>query len=236
MIIEENSIQLPQHPAYHTIGLSYLMKEVGTADGRQDDVSRVSIDRIRRQYLAIRAEGCLRPTLEKEESSMCFEDRIAGDDSYVFLSVREKDWTSLPGQACFGFIFDAYSLIDKGAILRTSDLVGKYTDILKELVAEQIGWDSVSTSSAEEVAKFKDEYLRLLDAVRATNETVQGVHEILHLFGQKVREIQQHRSEEHTSELQSHSDLVCRLLLEKKKTTQHNPEFTTARMATRHSA
>src|SRR5260221_824314 len=31
------------------------------------------------------------------------------------------------------------------------------------------------------------------------------------------------RSEEHTSELQSHSDLVCRLLLEKKKT----PIFTT---------
>src|SRR2546428_5328794 len=28
-----------------------------------------------------------------------------------------------------------------------------------------------------------------------------------------------HRSEEHTSELQSRSDLVCRLLLEKKKTT-----------------
>src|SRR5437588_12679660 len=28
---------------------------------------------------------------------------------------------------------------------------------------------------------------------------------------------QQWRSEEHTSELQSHSDLVCRLLLEKKK-------------------
>src|SRR5438034_10771201 len=29
------------------------------------------------------------------------------------------------------------------------------------------------------------------------------------------------RSEEHTSELQSHSDLVCRLLLEKKKTIEH---------------
>src|SRR5437773_4993215 len=28
------------------------------------------------------------------------------------------------------------------------------------------------------------------------------------------------RSEEHTSELQSHHDLVCRLLLEKKKTTK----------------
>src|SRR2546430_13071979 len=29
------------------------------------------------------------------------------------------------------------------------------------------------------------------------------------------------RSEEHTSELQSQSNLVCRLLLEKKKTTKH---------------
>src|SRR5438034_8269246 len=29
------------------------------------------------------------------------------------------------------------------------------------------------------------------------------------------------RSEEHTSELQSHSDLVCRLLLEKKKQTRN---------------
>src|SRR5438034_5219489 len=31
-----------------------------------------------------------------------------------------------------------------------------------------------------------------------------------------------HRSEEHTSELQSHSDLVCRLLLEKKKIRKHS--------------
>src|SRR5260221_6210708 len=30
------------------------------------------------------------------------------------------------------------------------------------------------------------------------------------------------RSEEHTSELQSHSDLVCRLLLEKKKKNKNN--------------
>src|SRR3954466_654710 len=30
------------------------------------------------------------------------------------------------------------------------------------------------------------------------------------------------RSEEHTSELQSHDNLVCRLLLEKKKKTKHH--------------
>src|SRR5438132_1713027 len=33
-----------------------------------------------------------------------------------------------------------------------------------------------------------------------------------------LRSPDERRSEEHTSELQSHSDLVCRLLLEKKKT------------------
>src|SRR5438034_8492389 len=33
----------------------------------------------------------------------------------------------------------------------------------------------------------------------------------------RMNRARRHRSEEHTSELQSHSDLVCRLLLEKKK-------------------
>src|SRR5438034_6196572 len=36
-----------------------------------------------------------------------------------------------------------------------------------------------------------------------------------------LRDGAQLRSEEHTSELQSHSDLVCRLLLEKKKKRQN---------------
>src|SRR5260370_5418295 len=36
---------------------------------------------------------------------------------------------------------------------------------------------------------------------------------------------QQRRSEEHTSELQSHLNLVCRLLLEKKKRTTISTEF-----------
>src|SRR5260221_8707209 len=36
-------------------------------------------------------------------------------------------------------------------------------------------------------------------------------------LGSAISDYQVERSEEHTSELQSHSDLVCRLLLEKKK-------------------
>src|SRR5438034_11380628 len=44
------------------------------------------------------------------------------------------------------------------------------------------------------------------------------------LDGRGLVPLLDHRSEEHTSELQSHSDLVCRLLLEKKKKKkkQHN--------------
>src|SRR5436190_10359468 len=40
---------------------------------------------------------------------------------------------------------------------------------------------------------------------------------------QPLRPEVQPRSEEHTSELQSHSDLVCRLLLEKKKKETDEP-------------
>src|SRR5438034_5418840 len=47
------------------------------------------------------------------------------------------------------------------------------------------------------------------------------------LAGQcRIRSLQ--RSEEHTSELQSHSDLVCRLLLEKKKTSKDARTTTTS--------
>src|SRR5260221_6633915 len=45
-----------------------------------------------------------------------------------------------------------------------------------------------------------------------------------HIIGSK-------RSEEHTSELQSHSDLVCRLLLEKKKRQHGEERELTARSA-----
>src|SRR5260221_9771444 len=48
--------------------------------------------------------------------------------------------------------------------------------------------------------------------INAGNDHDQQRHEIDGFHAQSSR-----RSEEHTSELQSHSDLVCRLLLEKKK-------------------
>src|SRR5438034_7121298 len=43
------------------------------------------------------------------------------------------------------------------------------------------------------------------------------VPELLAKLADALANLKEWRSEEHTSELQSHSDLVCRLLLEKKK-------------------
>src|SRR5687767_15706400 len=66
-------------------------------------------------------------------------------------------------------------------------------------------------------------------------ECVSDVGKTLRLFPQVRYEISGHhveRSEEHTSELQSLAYLVCRLLLEKKKTTITFTLLTSA--ATRH--
>src|SRR5437667_4478704 len=48
--------------------------------------------------------------------------------------------------------------------------------------------------------------------------------------------MRRNRSEEHTSELQSHHDLVCRLLLEKKKNTTKTPAADTAARAEQDTA
>src|SRR3989440_8006737 len=56
-------------------------------------------------------------------------------------------------------------------------------------------------------------------------------HILPHTWGVAPGYCISHRSEEHTSELQSRSDLVCRLLLEKKKKS-YQPGFTVIEMLT----
>src|SRR2546427_8298195 len=56
--------------------------------------------------------------------------------------------------------------------------------------------------------------LAALDAQRERIASLQSTQQVL---AERER-VQDQRSEEHTSELQSQSNLVCRLLLEKKKT------------------
>src|SRR5438132_8391204 len=79
---------------------------------------------------------------------------------------------------------------------------------------------------------FRSRVLRRLRCSRAApihpgdaegvDHVARNVHECTRRSaGERFARRDLRRSEEHTSELQSHSDLVCRLLLEKKKTT-HN--------------
>src|SRR2546430_4341473 len=61
---------------------------------------------------------------------------------------------------------------------------------------------------------FRSLYMKVRDAVRAVNEVENYLYATSQLAQTTLRSV---RSEEHTSELQSQSNLVCRLLLEKKK-------------------
>src|SRR5438132_7278892 len=73
-------------------------------------------------------------------------------------------------------------------------------------------------------------YTTLFRSRKPSNMQVFAITKNVRMSAQKMREMVRqiqglragsgqalNRSEEHTSELQSHSDLVCRLLLEKKK-------------------
>src|SRR5437588_7695522 len=72
-----------------------------------------------------------------------------------------------------------------------------------------------STRMGEPIGRFCQRWLFIPDDFVAWPDRVPPA------TGQATKSsgINSQRSEEHTSELQSHSDLVCRLLLEKKKTS-----------------
>src|SRR5260370_27842188 len=102
-------------------------------------------------------------------------------------------------------------LLDDGtAILPVPVLVGRSEERLRQ-IAERHGirrW----TTSLDDV--LSDPGIDIYFDARVTKHVVQ-------------------RSEEHTSELQSHLNLVCRLLLEKKKNNNnHMRQFSTRRRST----
>src|SRR5438034_8789172 len=95
-----------------------------------------------------------------------------------------------------GFIFQAFNLIGDLTVYENVELPLTYR----------------GTSAAERKQK-----------VQQALERVGMAHRLRHypsqLSGGQQQRVAVARSEEHTSELQSHSDLVCRLLLEKKNKT-----------------
>src|SRR5438034_6096197 len=103
-----------------------------------------------------------------------------------------------------------YSLVDRADLpsfptRRSSDLIGA---AVLDAVGEprHIGDKEIV---ADELARLANQIGQLLPAIHVVFR-----HAVLDRDDRV-------RSEEHTSELQSHSDLVCRLLLEKKKRTSN---------------
>src|SRR5438034_7628597 len=88
----------------------------------------------------------------------------------------------------------------------------------REPMVSQVVAPTVADPRVDELPEFRG---RALEPRRAVHDVQVEDHARVRLFGpgKKGLVVPLDRSEEHTSELQSHSDLVCRLLLEKKKQT-----------------
>src|SRR5437588_8189010 len=67
------------------------------------------------------------------------------------------------------------------------------------------------------------------EAKRTLSVAVYNHYKRVQMGAGEDEDVELQRSEEHTSELQSHSDLVCRLLLEKKKHTKSQSTATALR-------
>src|SRR5437588_3411500 len=112
-------------------------------------------------------------------------------------------------------------LVFLGPILRLARTAYRHRNVIEKLPAGYV--DDVSRMNKVQVAETWDipanpqkaeEQLRdLLQRARAS-----GLHVSIAGGSRSLQQVSELllRSEEHTSELQSHSDLVCRLLLEKK--------------------
>src|SRR5260221_9861563 len=110
-------------------------------------------------------------------------------------------------------------------------------EVITETALDYVQLDLLESSLAiqreqqESAAKFQDIVNQRVQAgldsqVETTRAKLVGARTTLDIAqtraaADQLRDVQ--RSEEHTSELQSHSDLVCRLLLEKKKKQTQSP-------------
>src|SRR2546427_2828846 len=117
--------------------------------------------------------------------------------------------------------------------LTTKILIGVFTLVLaafgwlqwtarrdaRELARLQTRADSLSLAAQTLLSRFQTELATVRDALRQSQAEVARLRTELAATGSTGdARVVARRSEEHTSELQSQSNLVCRLLLEKKKT------------------
>src|SRR5690606_26244691 len=133
-------------------------------------------------------------------------------------------------------LFKQYGLIVLDADQRSLKEI--FSPVIQDDIINQHSYRTISTTSkalgdlgfSSQVHPREINFFYLTDQFRERIvQTDDGDYEVLHQpirwnKAELIKEIQQHperfspnRSEEHTSELQSRENLVCRLLLEKKK-------------------
>ena len=88
-------------------------------------------------------------------------------------------------------------------------IVKMIQDLRKTIEAKIKKMQEMFNKDLEELKKQQRE---MNNTITEMKTTLEGTNSIITEAEERISE----RSEEHTSELQSHSDLVCRLLLEKK--------------------
>src|SRR5690625_2978918 len=119
-----------------------------------------------------------------------------------------------------GYFF--VSRLRKNAVVRVLDIFSLPTD--SNILSDEM----VVIGTAQNRSEYMFRKLRILDTkgnelTLLTNRFDLDADEIAEIYKSRweielfFKWMKQHRSEEHTSELQSRGHLVCRLLLEKKK-------------------
>src|SRR5438477_1913207 len=101
----------------------------------------------------------------------------------------------------------AYSIIEQG---RIGLIVSAKPEDRRAFIEEAAG-----------VTKYKARRKAAERKMEYTEANLLRVNDIVTELAARLATLERQRSEEHTSELQSHVNLVCRLLLEKKKETLH---------------
>src|SRR2546430_9844824 len=126
---------------------------------------------------------------------------VLRQDQFAFDRFRVVDAVIMGNERLWSALQERELLYEKSEL---TDAEGMRLGELEGIVGDEDGYE------AESNAAILLQGLDIPDALHhRTMAELQG--------GQKVRVLLAQRSEEHTSELQSQSNLVCRLLLEKKK-------------------
>src|SRR5699024_11866321 len=102
-------------------------------------------------------------------------------------------------------------------------LFEKFRDTQMELQEKQMTGQDITEEEVEQARKVvedvqqHEQIAKLMEEEQRLNLVINDVSRIITKPLEELYGFDEERSEEHTSELQSRFDLVCRLLLEKKK-------------------